>query len=560
MVGKALNFLRKEVPVINEAALLLGIFTLGSQILAIVRDRLLAGWIGPGEVLDVYYASFEIPNLIFTLAASLVSVTILMPFFVERLNEQGHDKAKAFMSQIFSGFFLFIIGISILTYIFMPQLVRYVAPGFSSAALADLVQISRIMLLSPILLGFSNLFGTITQAFHKFVAFGLAPVLYNLGILLGIILFYPAFGLEGLAYGVIIGALLHFLIQWPVVVGQQMFPIFTWKIQWSVIGKIAAVSVPRTLTMALSKITFLVLVAMASTIAVGSISLLKLAQNLQTVPMALIGASFSVAAFPTLVHFYTNHKNQEFIRHIVQPFKQIIFWSFPVMALFIVLRAQIVRVILGSGEFSWTDTRLTAAALTLFVISVVAQSLILLLVRGYYAAGKTWRPFTVNLLASLATVAGAYGLMHWYTTSEAVRTFIESLLRVGSLPDTEMLMLPLAFSIGAILNCFVLWFLFRQEFMRGVQTHIGRTLLQSFTVSVLMGAVAYLGLNILDGWVNQSTTWGIFIQGFIAGILALLFGSVVFWIVKNEQFMSVYRSLRRKFWKREVTVSGQDEL
>src|SRR5690606_25115168 len=134
-------------------------------------------------------------------------------------------------------------------------------------------------------------------------------------------------------------------------------------------------------------------VSLASTLTVGAISVFNLSYNLQSVPLSLIGVSYSVAAFPTLVEYFNGRNLREFMHHVMIPIRQIIFWSTPVITLFIVLRAQIVRVILGTGNFDWSDTRLTAAALALFIISVVAQSIVLLLIRAYYAAGRTWKPF-----------------------------------------------------------------------------------------------------------------------------------------------------------------------
>lgn len=559
MVKKTLRLLGKEFERINEAALLLGLFTLGSQILAILRERLLASSIGPSETLDIYFAAFRIPDILFALVAALVSVTILMPFFIDKLqgSDDGHKEAHQYMSHIFSSFLLFLVVLSLILYFIMPWIVHLIAPGFSDTALAELTKISRVMLLSPILLGISNLFTTITQAFKQFVAYAISPLLYNLGIILGVIFLYPIMGVMGLAYGVVFGALLHMAIQLPIIIKRGFLPFFTWFINWRDVWMTMKVSVPRTLTLALSQITLAVLVSIASTIGEGSISIFTLAKNIQSVPLALIGVSFSVAAFPTLVQYFSQNNKDKFIEYIVGPARQIIFWSFPVIALFIVERAQIVRVVLGAGEFTWNDTRLTAAALALFVISIFAQSLTLLLVRGYYAAGETWRPFRANVIGTVVSIVAAYVLLFWAMNEPTFLFFFESLFRVNGVRQTELLMLPLAYSIGSIVSLLVMWNWFKREFIPNVSS-LNRTLIHSFSSSVIMGTTAYFMLRLSAFWVDQSTTWGIFMQGLISGVVALVLGGFLLYVLKNPEFFAILKALRSRFWKGTRNLPAMD--
>jgi len=157
----------KEFSQISEAALVLGFFTLLSQVLGIFRDRFLAGNIGAGSTLDIYYAAFRIPDLLFTFGAALVSVSILMPFLKTQL-EKSKEQGKQFIYEIFTVFFLSISVLALVAWIIMPEAAVYLFPGFSGDELAETIMLSRIMLLSPILLGVSNLFATITQSFKKF--------------------------------------------------------------------------------------------------------------------------------------------------------------------------------------------------------------------------------------------------------------------------------------------------------------------------------------------------------------------------------------------------------
>ena len=169
------------------------------------------------------------------------------------------------------------------------------------------------------------------------------------------------------------------------------------SIKWHEVKSVMALSVPRTLTLSANHLVLLVFGSFASLAGEGSISIFNLSFNLQSVPLSIVGVSYSVAAFPILVRMFSNGERDAFIEQTLSSLRHIIFWSLPVMVLFIVLRAQIVRTVLGTGEFGWPETRLTAAALALFSLSILAQSVILLVVRGYYAAGRTKVPLVVNL-------------------------------------------------------------------------------------------------------------------------------------------------------------------
>lgn len=558
MVSKILQFLNREVGAVNQAALLLGLFTLLSQILGLIRDRAFTSTIGAGRELDVYYTAFQVPDLLFNLVATLVSVTVLLPILLKIIQEKGDTKAYDIFSQIFTAFFVLVIVVSLIAFFAIPYLSPVIAPGFDAQQLKDLVMLSRIILISPILLGVSNLFGSVTQMHKRFVLFSIAPVLYNLGILLGIVWLYPWFGLKGLAYGVVLGALLHALIQVPALIQSKMLPRFHVVRDWIALRSLAYISLPRTLGLTLHSVTLLVLVSVATTVGEGSVSIFRLSMNLQNVPLALVGASFSVAAFPTLAKNFTDGKTKEFIGHIANASRQIIFWSLPITVLFIVLRAQIVRVILGSQNFSWDDTRLAAAALALFVISVTAQSLILLFTRAFYATGDTKRPVMINFVSSVCIIVLAFLFMHVYQINPALHTFLVGVLRITGVVGVEVVLLALAYSVGSFVNAIVLVHVFKNIHNQHKTLGISKTIFDTVFVSLVMGLTAYVFLNILDGVFLLSTFGGVFAQGFFSGLIAIGVGVWMLYLLDNQEFFAVQNALKRKF-KTTPTVSVAHE-
>lgn len=555
MVKKIFALLYKQTNTLNQAALLLGLFSFLSQVLAFLRDRLLAHIFGASAELDVYYAAFRIPDFIFVTAASVVSLSVLIPFIVEK-EAESREELKRFINGIFSFFTILILSVSVLAFFLMPSLSAILFKGFSAAELEKVVLVSRILLFSPIILGFSNLFGSLTQAFNRFTVYALAPILYNTGIILGIIFLAEELGVVGVALGVVGGALLHVLIQIPFVFAQDLFPKPALSINWSSIGRIVSISLPRTLTLSMTQISSIFLVFLASFMAAGSISIFSFSFNLQSMPL-IIGVSYSLAAFPTLSRRFRENNLDAFKAQMTTTARFIIFWSLPMTALFIVLRAQIVRVVLGSGLFGWNETRLTAAALALFVVSAVFQCLLLLFMRGFYSAGFTKKPFIINLVSTGVLVASSWMLVRFFDLSEPFRFFIGSLLKVEDLANMSVLMLPLGFTIGSIVNGAIHWIAFEKEF-KGFSRGMARMVFESVGASVIVGAVAYLGLNLFAPILNTTSLIGIFLQGALAGVLGIAAGIVILILLGSRELVEVWSAARRRFWRTKIIATERE--
>ncbi len=553
MVNKIFKFINKEIDGLHQAAYLLGFFAIMSQILALIRDRLLAGSFGAGGLLDMYYAAFRIPDFVFVSVGSMVSISVLIPFLITKM-KSGEEYGKRFVDNIFSVFFLFIIVVSGLVFLLMPFLASAIFPGFSESELLNVVMLSRILLLSPILLGLSNLLGTLTQIHRRFFVYALSPILYNIGIILGVLFLYPMFGVKGLAYGVILGAILHVAVQLPFIVGHNLFPRFSFNFDWKEVKQVLFVSLPRTFTLGSGHISMIFLVSFASLMTVGSISVFNFSYNLQSVPISIIGVSYSLAAFPTLVKLFSNGEKDKFVKQLTVSARHIIFWSLPLAVLFIVLRAQIVRTILGSGNFNWTDTRLTAAALAIFTVSLVFQNLTLLFVRAYYSVGNTKKPFWANIFSTATTIFLAYIFILISQNSPIFINWFESIFKVSALKGTIVLVLPLAYSVGEFLKASILWILFQKDFNNFSKT-VFRTFGEVLFSSLIMGFVSYFFLNVFDDVFNLNTTIGIFLQGFSSGILGIMAGMVVLILIKNRELISVGQTLKSRIWKKQLPTA-----
>ncbi len=559
MVKKFFTIMNQEIQGLHEAAYLLAFFAFVSQILGLVRDKLLAYSFGASSTLDIYYAAFRIPDLIFVSIASIVSASVLVPFFLEKLQKDS-DKGKRFIDNLFSAFFLVIIIVSAITFFIIPWLIKILLPGFmDSPFLSELIITTRILLLSPIFLGLSNFLSSITQMHKRFLIYALSPIIYNFGIIIGILFLYPLFGLYGLAWGVVIGAFLHMAIQIPFIINKGSFPRFKFFIEWKSIMKIVLISLPRTLTLSANQLASFFLIALASLMSGGSISIFNLAFNLQSVPLSIIGVSYSSAVFPTLSKFFVENNRKQFLEKMIDSARHIIFWSVPIMVLFIVLRAQIVRTIYGAGQFDWADTRLTAATLAIFIVSVIGQSLILLFVRAYYAEGRTKKPLIINIISGLVIAGLGYGLTKAFFAFPVFAYFLQDLLKVSGQAGTSILVLPLAYTIGILFNTYLHWHMFEKDYP-GFTKPVFATLFQSFSASVIMGYITFLSLRFFNLFFPLTKAWNVFLQGFFAGLVGILVLIIVLILLKNREIKEVWSTLHHKFWKSNVVVPDQEVL
>lgn len=558
MVTRVFNLVYKEVRGLHQAAYILALFALGSQVLAVVRDRLLAHQFGAGPELDLYYAAFRIPDLLFVLFASVLSIYVLLPFVNQAIETNKPRAGAQVLSQVFSLFLCVYAVVAGALAFFAPGYVPRLFPGFVGEY-DTLVLLLRVLLLQPLLLGLSSLCGVVTQMNHRFILYALSPLLYNIGIILGIVLFYPAYGLGGLALGVVLGALGHVLIQVPFVLKSAYSFTFVRQIDFALIIRILAVSVPRALTLSINQVVLLVLISVASLMAAGSVSVFQFAFNLQSVPLAIIGMSYSVAAFPTLSNLFAKKDQQGFNLQLLTALRHIIFWSVPIIGLVVVLRAQIIRVLLGSGAFDWGDTRLTAAMLAIFVLSLVAQAILLLLVRAFYAGGKTMLPLWVALGSAAVSVGLAFYFRELYANHESLQLALADLLRLRDVFGAEVLVLAFAFVCGQFLQLIVLLVLSVRTFSISYRP-LGWLFTESLIAALAGGISAYVTLAFIVDGVNQETFLGILIQGGVAGIMGLTAVILAYIATGAPELREIYRSFQSRIVQSDIIAPQEEAL
>ncbi len=516
----------KPSQTVTSAAFVIIIAGIASRILGLVRDRFLASTFGAGDTLDIYYAAFRIPDLVYNLLILGALSAAFIPVFTGLISREKKEEAWETAQGILNLAIFFIIAVSIILAVFAPFIIKLLTPGFSEAKMIEVVKFTRIMFLSPLLLGISGIFGSILTSFKKFFVYSLSPIFYNLGIIIGVVLFVRFMGPIGLAWGVVLGAFLHMAVQYPAIrnSGFRMKLIFKKAFSNRNVRKIIKLMIPRTLGIAVNQINLLVITIFASLLSAGSLAIFSFSQNLQSVPLGVFGVSFAIAVFPTFSSLYAQGKKEEFIQNFSQIFRQILFFVIPLSVAMLALRAQIVRVVLGAGKFDWEDTILTFQCLGIFVLSLFAQSLIPLLARAFYAMQDTKTPFIIALITEGINIGAL-------------------LLLIGKY---QVIGLAAAFSIAAVAQMLILLFVFRNRFNYMDDRKIIRSVLKISLASLIAGLAIQIVKYLVAMSVDLDTFLGIFAQLSISGIVGFGIFILVAHTTNMEEFFSIKDSIKKK--------------
>ncbi|MEW6407839.1 MAG: murein biosynthesis integral membrane protein MurJ [Patescibacteria group bacterium] len=515
---------------IFTSAFILAVATLVSKILGLLRDRIFAIQFGAGDTLDVYFTAFRLPDLIFNLLILGALSSAFVPVFVGYISANQKDKAWYVTNSLLNIFFVATLVFCALLFIFMEYFVNLIAPGFSESKRELTVTMSRIMLLSPIFFCLSNVAASILNSFKSFFLYALAPIMYNLGIIFGAIFFVPRWGIYGLAFGVVLGAFLNMAVQVPklFILGFRWKPIFDFRHEG--VKKIWKLMIPRTMSLALDQINLLVITVLASFIIAGSVAIFNFANNLQSFPVSIFGVAYAIAAFPYLAEAVSKNDILLFRTHFSKTFSQILFFIIPISCLIILLRAQIVRLVLGAGKFDWEDTYLTAQSLGLFSLAIFAQALIHLLARTFYSLSDTKTPFFTSIFGIITNI----------------------ILGIILIKIFGVLGLVFSYSFASFLNMILLLSILRLRVGDLGDFHLIKNIMKILLISLVMSLAVYGTLHLIASKVDMQTFLGILKQTAAAGFIGVLIFVILSLLLKCDEARSAIGYLKNRFGSRRL--------
>jgi putative peptidoglycan lipid II flippase len=503
-VKKIKQFLPKSAIIhITGYLVILSIF---SRILGLFRDRLLTSNFET-SILDAYFSAFRIPDFLY----NILILGTLSSAFIPLFSKLIHRKDKQQEAQSLVDDVLLIVGvimgiISVLIILFAPYLVKLVAISYEGQKFTDTVTLTRIMALSPFIFSISSVFSSVLNAYKKFIIVALAPIVYNIGIIIGIIWLYPLWGINGLGYGVVIGAILHLLIQIPSLYKLNIKLKIDNKFNFKNLKRLWSLYWPRLLVVDTAMLSLFIGTIIAST-RPDAVTYFTLAFNLNTLPLGVIAISFATAIFPYLTEAYAKEDEESFRNYVIGGIAKNLLLLIPIMMLMLNFRSQIVRIVYGGGSFSWEATKITFQTFTILALSIPFQGLIPLFSRTLFARHNTKTPMLIGIASMLINIILALILSHYW-----------GVLGVAA-----------AFSITMAIDCLLYGVIIFRTINHG---SVIKTIFYSLKVclwSFGMLGIAYIFKHLIGSFLGTDTLLSLVIQVLGASIPALTIYILITW-------------------------------
>ncbi len=527
------GFLNQKTKGILAAAGILALAGFLSRLLGFGRNALLAYFYGAGDILDAYFLAFRLPDFFFNLLFFGAFSAGFVPVFI-KLKNKDPEKAWKLANDILN---LTLITFAVFGAVFFalaPLVLKIIAPGFEDEKLKLAVSLSRIMFLQPIFLGVSVVFSGILQSTHRFLAYAMAPIFYTLGIIFGILVLAPRLGPAGLAWGVVVGALLHMLVQYPAAKGSGFNYRPAFYLKGNSIKDIFHIIVPRSLSLILAQLNLVVMAGVASFLGSGRVSVFSFANDLNGLILGVVAVPLGVAVFPVLADLASKNKYEAAGEVMSKTLRQLLFVVIPATVLFFILRAQIVRLTLGYGSFDWVDTVLTIETLGFFLIGLVFQGVLAIVLRGFFALEDAKTPFWVLFLGVVLSVVLAFILA----------------------PVLDVSALGLAVSAAAIFNTVILFYILTRRLKINNFFVLARPVAIFAFSATVAGGVAYAMLHFLDRFLDTHRVLHLIIQGGSAGFLGLAVYLVMAGLFKVEEVSQIIKKFKLG---RDIVLPSLDE-
>ncbi len=522
---------------ILSAAFVIASSVVIAKTLSLIRYRLLASYFGDElKVLDGYFAATTLMDAVFETFIFGSIALAFIPVFSKYLEKEKVKQAWHLASTMITLSFLFFLVFAVIFFFFSNQVALLIAPGLIDKAPETQAKISRllqIMVLSQSLFVISIFVSGVLTSFKRFLVPALASIFYNIGIIISIIFLSPVFGIYAAAIGMIFGALLHFLIQVPLMLSLRFRFKFNLNFKNPDVKEVLTLMWPRSITIGLMRLSDVINVILASAAPIGSIVALNFAQVLRVAPTALFAASIAQAAFVFMSIEANKNKKEEFKGLFIQSLHQILFLVLPAAAILAVLRVPVVRLIFGAKDLPWDTTVLAARTLLAFSIGIAAGAVELLFIRAFHALRDSYTPVKISVFSTILNITLAL-------------VFILILKR-------SIIYLAIASSSASVLSAALMLFFLDKKIGGFDRKKLFVPLIKMVAISLVTALALYIPMKILDQLVFDTTkVVGLTILTTIAGTSGLLVYFFLSWIFGIEQLV-----IFTKFAKRVITYPSR---
>src|SRR5213593_182663 len=419
---------------IARASAIMIVTLVASRVLGWLRLAVIGAHFGETPDLDAYLAAFKIPDAIFGLVVAGALASAFIPVFTSYLAREREDEAWHVASSVMNAVLLLLVGFSVVMWVAAPYVVpTFVAPFHDPQQIALTIDLTRLMLLSPIFMGLSSLTTGILNSYRQFLSGATAPIVYNLVIILFTLFGWPFLGIHAAALGVVVGALVMWLVQLPELTFRRTRYSASLDLAHPGVRDVLRLAGPRTLALGAVQIVFFVDTFLASGMPTGSLVALNYAFQLLMLPLGVFSIAISAAIFPTLSHFASLGQVNRMRDAVQQGIRWILFLTLPTVILMVVLRRPIVNLLFQYGHFGAEAREATQAAFLFYSIGLAGHALVQILARAYYASRDTTTPLALTLISIglnvvldvvLAPLLGINGL----ALANSIATLVEALL------------------------------------------------------------------------------------------------------------------------------------
>ncbi|MBI2621134.1 MAG: murein biosynthesis integral membrane protein MurJ [Candidatus Levybacteria bacterium] len=544
---KGLTLLLKKQTSILSAALILMTTVVLSQILGLFRQRLLAGIFGASDTLGVYLVSSKLPDFLFQLVIAGALSSAFIPVFSDLLHKGRSEDANKMASTLMLFGFAFFGVISIILFILAPFFLQLfnLGSGYSLSQMQLMTNLMRIIIFGQIIFLIATFFSAILQSHNHFFIPGIAAALYNLGIIVGILLFSDKFGIYAPAFGVIIGAFAYTSFQIPLIRRVRFSFRPTFSLNTLGVKEVITLIWPRTLSLFIFQIGTILTVSLISFLPSSGRNyvILDFAQTLAFAPIVLFGQTIAQAAFPVLSR--EKDRLDMFRTTFMTSFNQMLYLVLPISVLFIVLRIPVVRLIFGAARFDWEATVLTGRTLAFFSLAIFAQALIYLVSRAFYALHDTKTPLVIGALSTaLMLLLSLLFISFWSANLASLSEAYSSRFR---LIPVGVEGIAFATSVAGIFNLgSLLYFLNKKIKIFDIHPFL-LPQLKIFLSVIFMGFALYIPIKLLDQLVFDTTKTInlIFLTG-ISSAVGLFIYLFLTWLLNVKEagtFLLIFRRL-----------------
>lgn len=523
-------FLTKQKTIISSAAII-GVMIFISRLFGFLRYRILAGYFNKSE-LDIFFASFRIPDFVFEVLITGAVSSVFIPIFIKY--QKNQEKVNENISSIINIISLIFFGFVIVLYIFADNLIPLMTPGFSAEKIQIIVSYSKILLIGQLpFMIFASFLTGLGHANKIFILSAIAPIAYNLSIIISTILFADKLHLIAPIIGVITGSFLLFITQLPLMFnsGFSYLPIL--KITKG-LKEFFSMVIPRIVTVLSAQIDATVDLILTSMLGAGSYTVFYLAQHLQLLPVSILGISFGQASLPYMSEVYQDKKFDEFKKLIIDSILSIFFLTIPIMSFFLFARTPLVRLFFGGDKFDWDATVQTALTLSYFALSIPFHSIYYFITRCFYAFLDSTTPFYTSVLAIFINII--------------LSTYFIFVLKL------PVWSLGISFSISITFNVLLLLYFLAKK-LKGL--NIKFMIIESIKIlsaTFITSFFVYWEMKLLDGLIFDTTrTINVFYLLATGSISFLILYALLSWMIEVKEIKIIFDFIKKaKFYKKRV--------